>query len=222
MTAELSCGEVQDLAPELALGAVAGSVQERLQQHLEHCSRCRQDVAELTSVADRVLLLGPVQEPPSGFEQRVVARLVAEGKAPVEVARPRWRRTAYAAVLILLLGSVALVAALVGSPGGHAPGAPAVATLVAADGQPAGRVVLDPSRPVRMTCTVDTAGFEGAYGIEVTRADGHVERLATFSGRYRTTTWSTELDIDMGVGDVRQVAVRGSDGVVRSTATFAT
>lgn len=137
------------------------------------------------------------------------------------MVRPRWSRTAYAAALILVLGSVALPAALVRSPGGgHAPGAPAVATLVAADGRHAGSVVLDPSRPVRMTCTVDTAGFEGAYGIEVTLADGYVERLATLSGRYRCTTWSTEFDANTGVGDVRQVAVRGSDGVVRSTATF--
>jgi hypothetical protein len=108
MNAEMGCDRVRELAPELALGIAEGEERGAALRHLSGCVGCRQLVAELSSVGDELLLLAPAQEPPPGFESRVLGRLVepARPRSRLPLAR-RWRLVAVAA-------AVALAAALGG------------------------------------------------------------------------------------------------------------
>ena len=112
MSGSLSCDDVRALAPELALGLVTGQERAQVLAHLQACPRCRDEVARLAEVHDRLRDLVPPVGPPPGFEQRVLDRL---GHAPAAVRRDRrspgpagrGRRLVAAAVL-----AAGLVAAL--------------------------------------------------------------------------------------------------------------
>ena len=90
MSAAWTCEQVQDSAAELALGLTVGADRADALAHLERCEACRELVADLTRVVDHLLLVGPVEEPPPGFEVRVLDRLAgastASGSVPVAPA----------------------------------------------------------------------------------------------------------------------------------------
>jgi hypothetical protein len=67
-----NCEEVRELAPELALGIAGGDERARALSHLAECAECRRHVEELSTLGDELLLLAPIQEPPVGFETRVL------------------------------------------------------------------------------------------------------------------------------------------------------
>jgi hypothetical protein len=69
------CDEVLELAPELALGIVAGDERADAVAHLAGCPACRSAVESFSGVADAVLLAAPEAEPTLGFEDRVLASL---------------------------------------------------------------------------------------------------------------------------------------------------
>jgi hypothetical protein len=71
----MSCEELKDLAPEIALGTIEGEGRAEALRHLATCGECRRLVDQLTTVADELLMLAPVQEPPAGFESRVIDAL---------------------------------------------------------------------------------------------------------------------------------------------------
>jgi hypothetical protein len=71
----LNCGQVSELAPELALDVLTGAERAEAVAHINECSRCRNLLADLSAAADTLALLVPEAEPPSGFEERVLAAL---------------------------------------------------------------------------------------------------------------------------------------------------
>jgi hypothetical protein len=83
----MSCEELRDLAPEIALGTVDGEERAEALRHLATCTECRRVVDLLSEVADELLMLAPVQEPPAGFESRVIAALGFERPARRRFAR---------------------------------------------------------------------------------------------------------------------------------------
>ena len=85
---EPTCAVVRESQAELALGVIEGRERAEVLAHLEHCAACRQDLAALSAVADRLVELTPSVEPPAGFETRVLARLSAAARAE-EPAAPR-------------------------------------------------------------------------------------------------------------------------------------
>lgn len=102
-----TCGELEEMAAELAVDALGGTERATALAHLKNCARCRALVDDLASTADRLLLLIPPTEPPVGFESRVAARVgaepqVARGRRP----RRRWLPAiaAVAAMVVALAG----------------------------------------------------------------------------------------------------------------------
>jgi hypothetical protein len=85
----MRCEEIRNLAPEIALGIADGEERAEALRHLSTCADCRRAVEELSRVADDLLVLAPVQEPPAGFESRVVEAMGLQG-APARRRRPRW------------------------------------------------------------------------------------------------------------------------------------
>src|SRR5207249_7409013 len=71
----LSCAEVHELAPELALGILGGAERAEVVLHVNGCARCQAYVVELTEAADAIPQLVPEAEPPAGFEARVLHHL---------------------------------------------------------------------------------------------------------------------------------------------------
>src|SRR3954452_17558165 len=71
----LTCAEVRELAPELALGILGGAERAEVVLHVNGCARCQAYVGELTEAADAIPQLVPEREPPPGFEDRVLHHL---------------------------------------------------------------------------------------------------------------------------------------------------
>jgi putative zinc finger protein len=82
----MRCEQARELAPEIALGIVDGEERAEALRHLSTCAECRRAVDGLSQVADELLMLAPVQEPPPGFESRVAEGL---GLRPRARRRPR-------------------------------------------------------------------------------------------------------------------------------------
>jgi hypothetical protein len=93
----LTCAQVRELAPELALGVLGGAERGEAIAHVNGCARCQAYVLELTEAADALPLLASEVEPPAGFESRVLSAMQAGPRRH----RRRW------------LGLVAAVAAAV-------------------------------------------------------------------------------------------------------------
>jgi hypothetical protein len=131
----LSCGEVRELAPELALGILSGAERAEVVLHVNGCARCQAYVAELTEAADAIPQLAPEAEPPPGFEARVVRRL-GEGERRV---RRRWLAVAAAVAAAAMIISVTVVRVIesndsstvtaLGTPPTRAPSAPVAVAM---------------------------------------------------------------------------------------------
>src|SRR5215475_1019167 len=68
------CEQVRPFLAELATGATAGHERAQALRHLVGCAECREELIELSRVADDLLLLVPQREPPPGFEEAVLRR----------------------------------------------------------------------------------------------------------------------------------------------------
>jgi hypothetical protein len=68
----MRCDETRELAAEIALGIADGEERAEALRHLSTCEECRRAVDQLSQVADDLLVVAPVEEPPAGFESRVV------------------------------------------------------------------------------------------------------------------------------------------------------
>jgi hypothetical protein len=82
------CEQVRPLLAEVAAGAATGYDLALALGHVAGCPACREELIELTRVADDLLLLTPEREPPAGFETAVVQRIVGLTSHP---PRRRWR-----------------------------------------------------------------------------------------------------------------------------------
>ena len=105
--AELHCRDFDGVAAELALGVLVGRERGAALAHLESCPRCRRLVEDLSSTADRLLVLTPGADPVPGLEHRIMAGI---GPRPAKRLVPVGRRYARAAVLAaaFLLGGLVL------------------------------------------------------------------------------------------------------------------
>ncbi len=194
-------------------------------------TRIRRLVAELSSVGDELLQLAPEQEPPMGFESRVLAKLAAPPRRrPLQplTRRSRWAMAAAAAVLVAALGAGSVVVAtaddrrladsyrtaLSTGEGSFFSAAP----LQGPQGR-IGSVFGYQGRPSWVMMTLQpSAGQQGRYQVQVVTQDGRYLPLgeAVLSGAQRS--WGAQLPVDLSA--VRQVRCVGSDGRTVLTATF--
>jgi Putative zinc-finger len=233
VTTPLPCGDVRSLAPELALGVLAGTERAATLQHLAGCDACRDVVADLARVADGLLLAAPTAEPPPGFESRVLERLAGErATAPVPIiARPRPRRRG----LAVLAGSVAAAALLVlGAVAGWAASRPSpaqarylaaldtvggdgllAAPMREADGVRVGEVFLFDGSPSWVFLSIDgwsSSWTDVRYAVRVDLVDGRQVVIDDVDLNQGDGAWGAVVDVD--VADVRWVGVVDDGGAV--------
>jgi hypothetical protein len=105
----VTCEEIRELAADVALGISDGEQRAEVLRHMATCAECRRLVEELTEVADELLVLAPVEEPPLGFESRVVGRLGMAAPRRRRFPRIAWRiAPAMAAAAVTAVALVAV------------------------------------------------------------------------------------------------------------------
>ena len=223
--AALTCAQVHEVAPDLALGLLAGPERAAVLEHLQGCRSGRAALQSLAEAADEILLLAADVEPPAGFEARVLARL---GSAPAAPAPPRRRRSRLhtlaavaAAVVLLALGGV-----LVFRGGGSGSDvAVATAEMRTGAGELVGHAQLRAGAPASVV--VDLPGWAGLthrYGtsadapvqLAVERRDGQRDLLTVPSGADQP--W--QIPVGAAADQVVSVAVVDAQGRIWCSARF--
>ena len=202
----LSCPDVEELAPELALGTLPGDQRSAVLAHLDHCPDCRRFLNKLSDTADSLLLLAPEVDPPAGFTRRVVAGLTP--------GRRRWRPVALAAVAALVFGLA------VGYVPGHVRSGSvatvAVATFTDTGAEPgetvAGQVYARADNPSWVFMTVRDAGSDEPYACDLVLKDGRTVPIGSFTTHAGVGSWGRVVDVTLS--QVRQVQLRDARGTL--------
>ena len=208
----MTCAELEELAAELALGTVSGAERAVALDHLSGCAACRRLVDELSRVADTMLLLAPVAEPPAGFESKVLGRM----GVPVAAGRRRMPRRR----LLVSVAAVAMVAALAAAGGALLDGdrgASEIRTALAVDdqGRWTCRLTVYGESPAWLVVSLDRIdGSNSSYSVEAVLA-GRTDPVpvGTFTLRDGHGTLATTTDLP--VDDLRSVQVVDGGGRVR-------
>lgn len=224
----LTCDEVRDLAPELALGALEGSQRGAALAHLDRCPACRAHVDDLATTVDRLVSIAPEAEPPAGFESAVLAR-IAEEQQVREIGA--WRRrsvaplaVAAAVFLVLGIGVGIAVSRDVGTTIGGTE--VASAAMITPDGDTVGEVWHSAGSKSAVFVSVpewsDTGNGEAAAGpftLRVELKNGTTVTADEFELEAGTSSWAESTDVDGD--DIAAVSVLDADGDVWCTGTFA-
>lgn len=240
----MSCDELEQIAPELALGTLDDDTRAEASKHIDACNDCRTEVARLREVTASLLLLAPEASPPAGFEGRVLDRIArldgighTSSPAPSQTATrvptgrrskqgPQRRRVVAAAAALIVLAGLAMTAWAVFSPNGE-PSSLATAEMRTDGGDIVGEVVLyDDETPALQ---LDLAGWR--EGWERYGGDRDTDWLLTVEGRdgqhnsYVVTLddWTAEVSLgDVDAADVVAVAmVDAHDGRTWCSGSFA-
>jgi anti-sigma factor RsiW len=204
----LSCLDVEELAPELALGTLPGDQRSAVLAHLDGCTDCRRLLNKLSDTADSLLLMAPEIEPPAGFSRRVLA-----GLKPVQ--RRRWRPLALVAAAALACGL-----ALGYVPAHLASRSRSVATVAVASfvhsgsgAEPdhlAGQVYARAGNPSWVFMTLHEAGSSESYACDLVLKDGRTVPIGSFTMRGGVGSWGRAVDVTLR--DVRLVQLRNAQG----------
>ncbi len=209
----VGCARFDELAEELALGAVDEPRRGELLAHAAGCPRCQSLLDGLGVVVDRLLLVAPEVEPPAGFENRVLARLGAPPAHRHRRGAALW--AAAAAALLVVAGAAALALGRDDAPVAAEP-----AAIVAANGTQIGtvRLVSDPVPHVFITI----------QSPRPTPGQRHCELQTTAGTWVEVGTWEVAdlaggvwaAGVDEALLDATAMRVTADDGTVLATATF--
>jgi anti-sigma-K factor RskA len=242
---DMSCDEFAEVAAELALGVLTGRERAAALAHLDGCESCREHVRELTMVGDELLALLPPQEPPAGFESRVLDRLglTAPGQPPSDVrvlsderakrradrptGRPRSRLSrrmlAAAAVAVALVGGGVgwgLRDATAPASASSQTSALSTAAFVTSDRQTVGQVYVYNSSPWWTYMTVNMEGLGNVtVKCQLEDADGHFKDVGEFRLTNGYGSWASS-PYTAGPGTIMGARLLSANGTVLATATF--
>jgi hypothetical protein len=230
----MRCDEFAWLAAELALGVLTGRDRAEAIEHLDRCDACREHVRQLTLTGEELLGLLPADDPPPGFETRVLDRL---GLAPPRlgpVSRVR-RRLAIMHVRRMLAFAAVALAVIASGLGGwglravtSSPARPMLrsAALVTLAHQTVGEIFLDDQNgggPRWLYMSVDLAargdGPENrTVACQLLGKDGQVITLGWFRLADGQGSWKSPGPVSHGPFTGARLV--GSDGTVLATASF--
>src|SRR5260221_2331775 len=204
-----ACEETRELLPELALGILGGEDRARALEHLTRCADCSSELAALSRAADGLLTLAPQQEPPAGFEDRVLAKLRRE--RPRHRARRITTFAAAAALIAIVAGGGVWVgtahdrrlASYYQGVLGIAHGTEfAAAKLETTDGISGGEVFTYEGKPSWVFIVVRAPVSDGVYQIMCT-LHGTSTRLGVVRVSHGNGDWGGTTSADMSnVGEI--------------------
>jgi hypothetical protein len=188
---EPDCAACRELAPELALGLLAGEERAAALAHMHGCERCRDDVAALTALHERMCALVPPVDPPAGFESRVLTRFTDAGQPRPSRLGGRRRRIAWVAAAVLAVGA-AFAGGWMGGTATHAP-AQAESRLLAvpltAGDRPVGQLFFQTDEPSWIYLYVDAPSGAAHLNCQFLRRDGSQAATATMTVRNGDAHW---------------------------------
>ncbi len=80
---DMACGQVEQAVTEYALGILPADEARAVSVHVLRCPACRQEVADIQDIGERLLDLVPDAEPPLGLDQEVLSAVRRhEGRRP--------------------------------------------------------------------------------------------------------------------------------------------
>ncbi|MBO3752825.1 hypothetical protein J5X84_42825 [Streptosporangiaceae bacterium NEAU-GS5] len=210
-TADLGCDATRELMAELAAGVGPAEDRAAALRHIAGCADCHRELESISFVADELLSLAPEQEPPSGFEDRVLARL-----GPRAPRRLLWRRTRVAVALVAAIAVGAVTVWQVTSDDRRLAASyrrtlqtlngryMTARTIAAPDGSMAGRVVAYQGTPSWIFITLAYGAGAGPYEVRITTRDGREERLGVLDVQNGSGSWGTTIDMPVaGIAEVR-------------------
>jgi hypothetical protein len=201
----LTCPEVRELAPELALGILGGAERAEMLLHINGCARCQAYVAELTEAADAIPQLVPEAEPPAGFESRVLRRMGEDRRR----LRRRWVASIAAVAASVAIVSITIVR-VVEADDTTSTAAPAIATArvsgtpvaVAMEAgivsAPAGWAYVSNRHGVAVS--VDYGVPSGNYRVQVQPSQGASTSIGTMIVESGHGSWTGRSTAPLGVG----------------------
>ena len=224
------CGESESWGAELAIGLLSGPDRAAALSHMASCSTCREEVDGLARVADRLLVLAPDAEPPSGFESRVLAAVgtAATGAAVGGEVRPaglrgrRGRLAGLATAIVVVAavgGGVAATALRTPAPAPREESVLRTGLAVSASGRTSCRVVVTGTRPASVLVSMDGyPGADKAFAVEMETAGGVVVPLGPMAVAGGHGLLVRSLDLDAGT--LRLMRMLDDDGRVVYEATL--
>jgi hypothetical protein len=225
---DLSCAGVEAIAAELALGIVPGDERADALRHLATCPACRDRVDGLARVADQLLLAAPEEEPPPGFESRVLDRVAAERQPtviqPIRRRRP-WMMAAAAAAAVVVAASIGALAARGNSHSTTTASADARITSVGFGGGTwTCRIAAFPghgNQPTEIVVRLDEPGeVTNWYTVEAVPANGG-PAVPIGTVEVKSGQGTLAAAVPAGTGKVRGIRVLETGTKVRYTASFA-
>lgn len=187
-----TCAEVRDLAPELACGVLGGAERSETLAHIDVCAPCRSLVSDLTDASELLPLLSREQEPPPGFEDRVLAALGGRRRR----GRLRWPAVVGATAVAAAIVSVATVRVVDrGRDDEPVRAMSAVSEVVSAPmvgtgGATVGWTFVSDGQPAAVAVSVDYLLESGDYAIEAIRGDGSPVKLGSMTVTDGRGVWS--------------------------------
>ncbi|HEU5001670.1 MAG TPA: zf-HC2 domain-containing protein [Actinomycetota bacterium] len=216
---ELTCAEVEELAPELALGILPGDQRAHVLAHLDGCAGCRRVVKELADAGDALLAMAPEIEPPAGFAQRVTKGMRPGGSGFWLGRRLRW---------MAATASVAFIVGLaIGLLPGRLSGGGTVAVREAAflnaglnggGEMVSGEVYARSGNPSWVFMTVKGGEASGAYTCMLVLASGQRLAIGSFPMHSGSGSWGRSVNVT--VSDIHSVVLLDASGATAATATL--
>ncbi|MET7619807.1 zf-HC2 domain-containing protein [Streptomyces sp. NPDC005408] len=220
----MTCDQLTELGPELALGALPARERAQAVAHLDRCPGCREQVEQLTLVGDGLLGLLPGTEPPVGFETRVMNRLNPSRSATRRRPRLRLRVAAAAAALALAFGfggwaiSTAVDHSTTASSQTAQVNRPLLQAPLVAGGHEVGRIFAYPGSPGWVYMSVDLDGASGPVHCRLIRSDGTTVPIGSFSLADGYGYWGAPAAVDPST--VTGARLLAPDGTVLAVAQF--
>ena len=215
----MTCEAFEAEAAELALGHIGEPQRAGLLDHAARCPRCRELLADLATVCDRMLDLAPEIEPPAGFEARALARMTPPASPESRSRLTLGRVAAAAAVALLLLVAGVAVGRISEEGGSGRGGSVATGAIIGNDGDRIGTAALRRGDPSRIVLTMDgPADWPGTWTCEVEAGGRWVEVGSWTADEVTNHVWAA--GIDRSLDEITRMRILGRSGAVIGTAVL--
>jgi hypothetical protein len=235
---DMGCAGFADVAAELALGALTGRERAEALAHLDRCAACQEHVRQLTVTGQELLRLLPPEEPPPGFETRVLERLGLAAHRPGPSSRRRrfgWGRRsgrgrgdgrpgvgrrALAAVAVTLAVAVSALGGWRLGAAGSSPAGSSLssAVLLSAGRQMVGTIYFFGANRQALFVSVDFPSGTGTVICELVSQGGNVVTLGSFSLDTGYGAWGSP-DL-VSHGQFTGARLVSQQGAILATASF--
>ncbi len=209
---QFSHDALRESLAECALEVLDGRQRAAVMAHVETCEECDAELRALSSTSEALVTVPVAQDPPLGFESRVMDR-IRRSDAPV--ALRRWRPLHLAAAATVFVAAVGVGWALDHATSSSNPTVAirshVIERKLVSSGHTVGAIYVDTSRPDWMFVSIDAPGAPSRVRCEVVTNSGRHDLVGTFWLSAGYGAWGKSLDVPWS--SVRTVEISTTSGV---------